>query len=152
MQKLKELFSGHQISPIDYKLVRKELFVSTANLSAALQRMMSEPKNKQTRRKEIYEFVVLNHVLSSNVASLTAVMMEKERSFRESLNSVKSSINILEESLHKLDKNYQKVSSPVLKNLPVLSNNNDDQQMKEQVDFIHKVATDIGKITSLIVT
>lgn len=152
LQKLKELFSGHQISPIDYKLVRKELFVSTANLSAALQRMMSEPKNKQTRRKEIYEFVVLNHVLSSNVASLTAVMMEKERSFRESLNSVKSSINILEESLHKLDKNYQKVSSPVLKNLPVLSNNNDDQQMKEQVDFIHKVATDIGKITSLIVT
>lgn len=150
LKKMKELFLGNKISSLDYKLVRKELFVSTANLSAALQRMLSEPKNKQARRKEIYEFVVLNHVLSSNVASLTAAMMENENSFRESVNPVKSSINILEESLHKLDKNYSKENDSVIKNAPIVSNKSSDPHVQEQLDFIHKIATDIGKITTLI--
>jgi hypothetical protein len=130
--------------------VRKELFISTANLSAALHRMLSEPKNKQSHRKEIYEFVVLNHVLSSNVASLTAVMIHKENSFKESINSVKSSINILEESLYKLDKNYSKENNSTITNTFLIANKNPDAQLKEQLDFIYKVSTDIGKITSLI--
>jgi uncharacterized membrane protein YccC len=150
LQKLKELFCGKKISSLDYKLVRKELFISTANLSAALHRMLSEPKNKQSHRKEIYEFVVLNHVLSSNVASLTAVMIHKENSFKESINSVKSSINILEESLYKLDKNYSKENNSTITNTFLIANKNPDAQLKEQLDFIYKVSTDIGKITSLI--
>jgi len=149
LKKLKDLFCGNKISSLDYKLVRKELFVSTANLSAALHRMLSEPKNKQSHRKEIYEFVVLNHVLSSNVASLTAVMIHKENSFKEFINPVKSSINILEESLQKLNKNYSKENNPIDTNPFVAANKTVDNQLKEQLDFIYKVSTDIGKITSL---
>ena len=150
LKKLKELFCGNKISSLDYKLVRKELFVSTANLSAALHRMLSEPKNKQSHRKEIYEFVVLNHVLSSNVASLTAVMIHKENAFKEFINPVKSSINILEESLHKLDKNYLEENNSVSGNTFFIANKTTDLQLKEQLDFIYKVSTDIGKITSTI--
>ena len=150
LHKLKELFCGNKIPSLDYKLVRKELFVSTANLSAALHRMLSEPKNKQSHRKEIYEFVVLNHVLSSNVASLTGVMIHKENSFNEFINPVKSSIHILEESLHKLDKNYSEESNLVSTKTFFIANKTTDPQLKEQLDFIYKVSTDIGKITNLI--
>jgi len=150
LKKLKELFCGNKISSLDYKLVRKELFVSTANLSAALHRMLSEPKNKQSHRKEIYEFVVLNHVLSSNVASLTAVMIHKENAFKEFINPIKSSINILEESLHRLDKNYLEENNLVSGNTFFIANKTTDLQLKEQLDFIYKVSTDIGKITSTI--
>ncbi|MEO7835614.1 MAG: FUSC family protein, partial [Ginsengibacter sp.] len=151
LKKLKELFCGNKISSLDYKLVRKELFVSTANLSAALHRMLSEPKNKQRHRKEIYEFVVLNHVLSSNVASLAAVMIHKENSFKEFIYPVKSSINILEESLFKLDKNYaSEENNTTIANTSQIDNKTTNTQLKEQLDFIYKVSTDIGKITSLI--
>jgi hypothetical protein len=112
--------------------------------------MLSEPRNKQSHRKEIYEFVVLNHVLSSNVASLTGVMIHKENSFNEFVIPVKSSINILEESLHKLDKNYLEENNLVPKKTSFIANKTTDPQLKEQLEFIYKVSTDIGKITNII--
>ncbi|MEO8721805.1 MAG: FUSC family membrane protein [Ginsengibacter sp.] len=150
LQKLKEIFSGNKISSLDYKLVRKELFVSTANLSAALHRMLSEPKNKQNNRKEIYEFVVLNHVLSSNIASLTGDMLHTENFFKESISSVKSSIKVLEDSLLKLDNNYLKENHLSIINSFLLQPKTTDPQLKEQLDFIYKVSSDIGKLTSSI--
>jgi len=150
LQKLKELFSGNKISSLEYKLVRKELFVSTANLSAALQRMLSEPKNKQSNRKDIYEFVVLNHVLSSNVASLTQEMIDKENSFKEFIYPVKSSIEMLEESLQKLDKNYSTEKNATITTASSSALKKTGSQLKEQLDFIYKVSTDILRITSLI--
>jgi len=83
--KLKIIFSGNKISSIDYKLMRKELFVSTANLAGALHRTLSEPKSKQGHVREIYEFVVLNNVLSSNIASLTAAAYNKKRDMLNNL-------------------------------------------------------------------
>ncbi len=150
LQKLKEIFSGNKISSLDYKLVRKELFVSTANLSAALHRMLSEPKNKQNNRKGIYEFVVLNHVLSSNIASLTGDMIHKENFFKESISSVKSSIKVLEDSLLKLDSNYLKENHLSIINSFLLQPKTTDPQLKEQLDFIYKVSSDIGKLTTSI--
>jgi len=152
LQKLKDLFSGNKVSTLQYKLVRKELFVSTANLSGALHRMLSEPKSKQKHRKQIYEFVVLNHVLSSNVASLTAEMIQEEPAeLKEFLKPVKSSISILEESLKKLDNNYSDDSIPVISSHPVLQKKLPDPHLNEQLDFINKVSTDIGKLTNVIV-
>jgi len=153
LQKLKDLFTGKEVSTLQYKLVRKELFVSTANLSAALHRMLSEPKSKQKHRKEIYEFVVLNHVLSSNVASLTAEMIQEEPAqMNVFLKPVKSSISILEESLKKLDKNYSDDSIPVISAPAVLEKKIPDPHLNEQLDFINKVSMDIGRLTNLIVS
>lgn len=153
LQKLNDLFTGKKILSLDYKLIRKELFVSTANLSAALHRMLSEPKNKQVHKNEIYEFVVLNHVLSSNVASLTATMNMNEQQFlysKEFLKPVRSSISILENSLQKLDNTY--VPSDRSVNYHVTGNENvlPDAQLKEQLNFVCKVSGDIGKLTDSI--
>ena len=131
--------------------MRKELLVSTANLSAALNRMLSEPKSKQKHRKEIYEFVVLNHVLSSNIASITATTYKDEKYYpKEFLNPVNNSISILEKNLRQLDTNYS--DEEKTNQVPFINWNNKsmDIQLKEQVEFIYKVTADISKLTGTI--
>lgn len=152
LQQLAAFFSGSNKSQLEYKLVRKELYVSTANLSAAFQRMLSEPKSKQRNSQEIYEFVVLNHVLSSNIASLTASMINKEsRQYsKEVVLPVKKSITILKQSLLQLDNNaLQEAIIPTTIHTNV---DNTDKQLTEQLNFIYKVTCDIGKITQKIAT
>ncbi|MEO8962058.1 MAG: FUSC family membrane protein [Ginsengibacter sp.] len=153
LQKLNDLFTGKKILSIDYKLIRKELFVSTANLSAALHRMLSEPQSKQVHKNEIYEFVVLNHVLSSNVASLTAATNINNSSFyysREFSNPVRNSISILENGLRQLDNTYIPVEGS--KTYSSLTENTTlpDSHLIEQLNFVYKVSADIGKLTRLI--
>ena len=149
--KLKELLFGKKVSSLDYKLVRKEIFVSTANLSAALHRMLSEPKSKQLHRKEIYEFVVLNHVLSSNVASLTATVNNNEHPFsKEILKPIKRSISILENNLKLLDKSFTPDIKATDDTFLINENPQADIHLNEQLDFICKISEDIGKLTKVI--
>ncbi len=151
MEKLRDLFAGNKISSLDYKVVRKELFVSTANLAAALHRMQSEPKSKQQHKNEIYEFVVLNNLLSSNVASLTSEMMQQQpATFKEFINPVESSIHSLQQSLQKLDENYADQKKEAYFNRPIEFDKNPARQWHLQLEFIRKLIFDIGKITALI--
>jgi len=151
LQQLAAYFSGNIHSQLEYKLARKELYVSTANLSAAFQRMLSEPKSKQRNSQEIYEFVVLNHVLSSNIASLTASLVNKEQGIyaKEALLPVRKSITILQESLLKLDKELPITEMVTSINLPDIEIKI-DKQLTDQLNFIYKVSGDIGKITKKI--
>lgn len=152
LQKLKELFSGKDVPTLQYKLVRKELFVSTANLSGALHRMLSEPKSKQKHRKEIYEFVVLNHILSSNVASITSETMGKKLENPERLlHSLKSSVSILESSLQKLDNTIDE-KEPEIIHSQISRKKVSDSQTMGQLDFINQVSIDISKLTRQIVS
>ena len=152
LQKLKIIFMGNKISTLDYKLIRKELLVSTANLSAGLNRMLSEPKSKQKHRKEIYEFVVLNNVLSSNIASITSTTYNEEKYYpNEFLNPINNSISILEKNLDQLDNKYsiEGKTNPVFS---IKSDRAQDFQLKEQLEFIYKVTTDISKLTNTILS
>jgi uncharacterized membrane protein YccC len=72
LRQLADRLAGRPQTPTAYKLTRKQVYVASANLAAAFQRMISEPKSKQRRPTEVHEFVVLNHILSSNIASVTA--------------------------------------------------------------------------------
>lgn len=63
-------FAGKRDSVVNYKLSRKHSFVSLANLSDAFNRMLSEPKRKQKNIRHIHQFVVLNHTLTSHIATL----------------------------------------------------------------------------------
>ena len=148
LQQLASYFNGGIYSQLEYKLVRKELYVSTANLSAAFQRMLSEPKSKQRNNRQINEFVVLNHVLSSNIASLTASMQNKQQAIhaKDALLPVKKSIAILDESVAQLTGNIAQKQISAAVNLPP-AENKIDKQLTEQLNFIYKITVDIGKIT-----
>lgn len=64
-------FAGKPYTNTEYKLSRKNAFVSLANLTDAFNRMMSEPVHQQKNSKEMHQFVVLNHVLTSHIATVS---------------------------------------------------------------------------------
>lgn len=152
LQKLFDILCGKENSSLEYRLVRKELFVSTANLTAAFHRMLSEPKSKQRNATEIYEFVVLNHVLSSSIASVTESLLpdEKVNYSKEIFQPVKRSIGILEKSLQQLDKTYNNESGKKITLKRPEENEIPDKHLNDQMDFIYKIAGDIGKVTQVI--
>jgi uncharacterized membrane protein YccC len=51
--------------------MRKNSWVSLANLSDTFNKMLSEPKRKQKNAKELHQFVVANHMLASHIATLS---------------------------------------------------------------------------------
>lgn len=65
-------FTGNPVTNTEYKLSRKNAFVALANLSDAFSRMMAEPKSKQKNIKQLHQFVVLNHMLTSHIATLAS--------------------------------------------------------------------------------
>ncbi|KAA9039377.1 hypothetical protein FW778_11145 [Ginsengibacter hankyongi] len=147
LYKFADIVRGKNNSVLNYKLTRKEVFLSNANLSAAFNRMLSEPKSKQRKGNEIYKFVVLNNVLSSNIAGLIAGSSGYENitDQNEALLYVRQSIHNLEESLAEFEENYlpgvEKIklpeSSKVVKNLNL--------QFFEQFNFVHKLTIKINK-------
>ena len=151
MKTMKEMLFGKRISSLEYNLIRKELFVSTANLSAALHRMLSEPKSKQKHQKEIYEFVVLNHVLSSNIASLAETMVSKSQPVsKEIVLLIKRTITNLEKNLLLLDNTFKSVPDETDYAINNIENARMDFQLNDQLHFICKVSEDIGKVSKVI--
>jgi uncharacterized membrane protein (TIGR01666 family) len=65
-------FVSKPVSLTSYKLSRKQAFVALANLSDGFNRMMQEPRRKQKNLDLIYQFVVLNHMLTSHIATLSS--------------------------------------------------------------------------------
>lgn len=152
LQELKCFFLGKKSTVLQYKLLRKELFVSTANLSAAFSRMLSEPKNKQQHAAEINEFVVLNNVLSSNIASMLAINLAHEQNAvtKEIIQPLNRAAGVLEESMMLMDNDYQPGLNESCSMASLPKDKIPDQQMKEHVDFIYKLAFDIRKVVQKI--
>ena len=144
--KLRDIPFDKKIPVIEYKLVRKELYVSIANLSAAFHRMLSEPKSKQQDSKKVYRFVVLNNVLSSNVASLSSGINDMTSGSwpKENLQQLQRSIKMLEGTLQKLDAAYQSINT---ENTIATTDQPADKHLTEQLDFIYKVSAEIEKIS-----
>lgn len=64
-------FTGNPVSSLEYKVSRQNAFVALANLSDTFTRMLSDPKSKQKNSKQLHQFVVLNHTLTSHIATLS---------------------------------------------------------------------------------
>jgi uncharacterized membrane protein (TIGR01666 family) len=157
LKKVAETFSGKAISTTEYKLARKDVYVYSANLSAAFERMTSEPKSKQRHIKEVHKFVVLNHILTSYIANIASGLLRKadQPTHLDHLKLAKRSITILSETSRKLEVAAPSVAAT--NSLPATPVNNaqpeitlDSHLLKQQLEFITKVSTDIAKITDAI--
>ena len=71
LAQLAERLAGRPVPALAYRLRRKDVYVAAANLQAAFQRMLAEPKSKQHHAQQTHDFVVLNHVLSAQIAALS---------------------------------------------------------------------------------
>jgi len=99
LQKLRDGRSGKPVPTSDYKLARRDVYLRTANLSAAAQRMLAEPKRKQRNAQALHRFLVFNHLLSSNVASLATTEADNGHAVDEmdyALEALRESLNVLD--------------------------------------------------------
>jgi hypothetical protein len=149
-----ENMAGTQVNVTEYKLARKEVYVSSANLSAAFERMTSEPKSKQKKSKIVHKLVVLNHILSSYLAMVSSSVMGGsmiERPHPDHIKLIKRSINVLNDTAKKLGGtlvNFQeKMPATTLPAVEWPALNADEKLLKEQLGFIHKIVGDIAKTT-----
>ena len=72
-------FTGTPVTINQYKLSRKHAYVALANISDALNKMMSEPKSKQIHVAEYHELVVLNYMMATHVATLATIALGKTK-------------------------------------------------------------------------
>lgn len=149
LQKIVEALSGQRLSILDYKLARKNVYVNSANLSAAFQRMLSEPKSKQAGEKQVHQFVVLNHILFSNIATVATTLLAREAPTNSHVLAAlaKRALHHLVETSRKLNSHAEPVAKPDAVPLPETPLSADDLLMKEQLEFINKVCADIEKST-----
>ena len=151
--KIAQSFTGKPVGAIDYKLARKDVFVKSANLSAAFERMTSEPKSKQKNIKEAHKFVVLNHILSSYIATIGSGLATDafKKASAENLKLLKRSIAVLNDCYKKLQ---GRAVEPAESKLPMAVENMplsaDDVLMREQLGFINKISIDIARVTERI--
>ncbi|MGN6178795.1 MAG: FUSC family protein, partial [Mucilaginibacter sp.] len=151
--KIADSIAGRNVDTIEYKLARKDVFVKSGNLSAAFERMTSEPKSKQKNIKEIHKFVVLNHILSSYIATVAAELMGKtiQSSKPEISKSIKKSLAVLNDVSNKLgsakiDLTPDKTNQVEIANkLPDLVP--DNNLLSDQLGFINKITADIARVT-----
>lgn len=147
------LYFEEKYNLTNYKLARKEVYVTSSNLASLFQRMFSEPKSKQLHIKELHEFTVLNHLLSSYIATL--LLYNKEHNlvylnFEEFKPVSKNTKYLLTMSSENIKKHTDEFS-----NVPLIRRNfvgdvqvdNENMIIAEQFDLIQKVAYDIFKLT-----
>jgi uncharacterized membrane protein (TIGR01666 family) len=154
LQKILDALSGYRVSMLDYKLARKDVYLNSANLSATFQRMLSEPKSKQGAEKDIHQFVVLNHILFSNTANLSAAVFSKEKRTYppELITPGRKAVNKLNEVRIKLGDDTTIAQEALKKSLsPEHLEEADDHLVKEQLNFICNLANDLEKTTNAII-
>ena len=157
LQKLADILAGKTVPIEDYKLARKQVYVSSANLSAAFQRMLSEPKSKQRKSKEVNKFIVLNHILSSFIATAASNLLSGKNQVypMELQRPIKRSCAILTDTTKKLELPAAASSAATTREetepVSTLPPNLDEHLLKSQLEFILKISTDIRKNTESII-
>ncbi|MGI4743517.1 MAG: FUSC family membrane protein [Janthinobacterium lividum] len=155
LRQLADRVAGREVPATAYRLRRKDVYVSSANLAAAFQRMLSEPKSKRRHPTEIHQFVVLNHILSSNIAALTATLQDTTTPTPppspESRRALTSALAALTRSLTRL------APATLPEEVALLPETRSevpaapaDRPLLEQLGFLQKVSADLSKVTEVL--
>jgi uncharacterized membrane protein (TIGR01666 family) len=150
LRKILDSLQGKEINILEYKLARKDVYVRSANLTSAFQRMLSEPKSKQIESSKVHQFVVLNHILYSNIATLAITLLNRPRRVhaRELIQLAKRSLQLLDRSIKKISNEAiaEEKEGDVDQVRSQAAMNADDQLLKEQLTFVQKISADIEKL------
>ena len=152
--KVSNNLNGKRWDTLSYKLARKDMYVSSANLGGAFQRMLSEPKSKQHHIKELHEFVVLNHMLSSYISTLihsthsvssTIIRTHHIKSIRKSLYGLSEMIQRFPlPHVVRFEDAEDMVSNQVKKE--TVEEDYESKILSEQLELVNQVVKDLSKI------
>lgn len=149
LQQVADILTGKPLDVTAYKLARKRVYVSSANLGSAFQRMITEPKSKQGKIKDVHKFVVLNHMLSSYIATLMT-NLQQSNDFEVSnlhIKLIRKSLYILSELIRNMnghDSNELELNIPDLKLSGKQSTDSDF--LLEQLELVNKLTVDLQKL------
>ncbi len=161
-----------------HQVARKNALVSLANLSDAFNRMLTEPKRKQIGIDKIHQFVVLNHMLTSHIATLSYYIQSRNTIYRsekfigvsnDTSNYITNAIDILKKNPSTIPVVSHKDSLRLLNeqaNMLLETRKKELQQgqletttkkyllelnsVVNQFNFIYKIVVDINKAASSI--
>jgi len=164
----------------DVQLARKDALVSLANLTDAFNRMLSEPRSQRKGADRLHQFVVLNHMLTSYIATLshyietgnianeedfTKVAADIERYITESIHCLntgegkegnlpnKDSLREMNKVANRLLKKRREELTQGLLETSTRKSLFDLKSVVDQFNLIYNVSIDINKITqSLAIT
>lgn len=153
------MIAGNAPDITQYKLARKEVYITTANMGSAFQRLITEPKNKQRLAKELNKFVVLNHILSSYSVTLLNNVRQADTSaltgahvklIRKTLYMIAQTIKMM--ATVRKDNQEGTPFVEVEVNIPedLDDNNMDSEELRlitEQLTFLNRIAVDLNKVS-----
>ncbi|MFA6947013.1 MAG: FUSC family membrane protein [Pedobacter sp.] len=150
LQKVADVLTGKPLDITAYKLARKEVYVSSANLGSAFQRMITEPKSKQQNSKEVHKFVVLNHMLSSYIATLMTNLQHLNGSGVNDfhIKLIRKSLYTLSEvirNMKDIDFREPEIAIPEIK--LVGKHYSESDLLMEQLELVNKLILDIQKLS-----
>ena len=161
LRQLADRLAGREVPLTTYRLLRKDVYVASANLAAAFQRMLSEPRRTRRQPTEVHQFVVLNHILSANISALTTTLEEEEGPAPvvppEGRRALTSTQVALGKSLARLaapaeaDRYPAALSGGEIRVDALTATLNADRSLTEQLAFLQKVSSDLGKVTEALV-
>ncbi|NCI47554.1 FUSC family membrane protein [Sediminibacterium soli] len=159
-------------------LLRKNSWVSMANLSDGFTRMLSEPKSKQKKIEQIHQFVVAVHMLNSHIATLSYYIdtLEPEYISQEYIPLINASVFALQQARKSMDgKREEGAPKPDTTQIRILDKRvnelmrkrqeelragqmesntrqflSDFKSITDQFYFIYKIAVDIEKVSGKI--
>ena len=107
-------FTGNPVTNLVYKISRKNAFVALANVSDAYNRMVAEPKSKQKNRQQLYQFVVLNHMLTSHIATLASYVMPLSAKLASAdfAPLINNAVNKLDNATNMITETHGEISTP----------------------------------------
>lgn len=151
-----KIIAGQPPSVTEYKLARKEVYVTTANMASAFQRMMTEPKSKQKDARDVNRFVVFNHILSSySVTLLNNVQGASDTSLTGGqIKVIRKTLSLLAQSIRLFDAEADDdndVFEEIDVNTPsdIDDNNIDSEELRlitDQLQFLKRIAADLHKV------
>ena len=136
---------------MDYKLALENVYVETANLASAFQRMLNEPKSKQKGAPYIDEFVVLNQILFSYLASLASSFEggdAKQNIGVEHLKRIRRTKQLLLGSIENIDQKTFQIAFEWPDITEITSQESSEALfIQGQLELIEKVSEDLGEIS-----
>lgn len=145
--------NGQSISVTAYKLARKEVYITSANMGSTFQRMLTEPKWRQTYTTDVNRFVILSHILSSYTANLLTQVSKTyvELFNKEHVNLLKRILSEIEKSILLLPSDGTNSTFTPFEDFPTLQECGNDEQdanlITEQLQFLSKISRDLHKVT-----
>lgn len=152
-----QIIAGSPPDITAFKLARKDVYIATANMGSAFQRLITEPKSKRKNAKELHKFVVLNHIFSSFSVTVLNLVRQVDNSALtgEQVKLIRRTLYLLAQTIKSIEPDegtpwdaadFVEIEVDIPDNLDENNVDSDEQRLiTEQLNFIQRIAVDLHK-------